>query len=669
MGAIGWKTPIDTWIFKCGSSLISPKFVLTAAHCTKASPRDTSIADIDPKIVRFGTKNIFLDNEVSSLKADVSISRVIIHPKYKPPKKYYDIALMELETEVQFNKMVQPACLWHKPDDSFGNLASVTGWGILKAGARNTSAELQAGDVNIINSTSCGELLKSSSNRHWDGIKDHQLCAGKPQGGVDACQGDSGGPLQVQIPLPKTFTAREGSMYNIIGVTSFGVGCALPNLPGVYTRVSSFIDWIENIVWISVKRKKTRCTENIYSEITMKTIQNSISGFEGTVLYCLCVIDILLKISVAVIQIIQAAKVTVSRRRDGWDWSHIDSLDTTPTTAVNQRLLAPTTTTTTATTTAAPCHEPPGVQPNFHTSGRRISTIKCYEYIWQLKDRVDKADKYKRCVAHRRPSLGNRHVIGGRGTKPGEFPHMGAIGWRGVTEKWLFNCGSTLISPNFVLTAGHCTKASPRDTRIADIVPKIIRFGAKNLKYPRGTTDTNISRIIPHPQYKPPKQYYDIALMEIKSPVDFSKVIQPACLWSRNQESFGTKATVTGWGVYRNGNRNTSDELQAGDINIIDSNNCNRLLKSSSNRLWDGLLDNQFCAGKLEGGIDACQGDSGGPLQVKIPLPEPYNKREATVHYVIGITSFGIGCAQPNLPGVYTRVSSFTDWVENIVWN
>ncbi|XP_026750050.2 trypsin 3A1-like [Galleria mellonella] len=381
-------------------------------------------------------------------------------------------------------------------------------------------------------------------------------------------------------------------------------------------------------------------------------------------------------IAVDVLQVATTQKVSRFKRQDeGWNWSYIDSLETTSNSNFNGRQIISTeaTTTTAPTTTLPPnpCNDPPSVQPNFYAPGRRISVTKCYEYIWELKNRVDINDRAIKCRHYQYKYLGVRFVIGGRITLPGEFPHMGAIGWRSVTDGWLFNCGSTLISPKFVLTAGHCTKASPKDTRIADIVPKIIRFGVKNLNSNNvidSPTDRNISRIIPHPQYKPPKQYFDIALMEIDKEVIFTKALQPACLWTKNDDSYGSVATVTGWGVYKNGNRNTSEELQAGDVNIIDSYNCDQFLRSSSNRHWVGIKDHQLCAGKLDGGVDACQGDSGGPLQVKIPLPEPYKKVEGTMHYVVGITSFGVGCALPNLPGVYTRVSSFIDWIENIVW-
>ncbi|KOB74034.1 Hemolymph proteinase 9, partial [Operophtera brumata] len=210
---------VGTWVFKCGSSLISSRFVLTAAHCTSVSSRDTTITD--------PFSNGFTPT-------DAMIAKIIVHPKYTSPKKYFDIALMELDRVVDFSRYIQPACLWGQFDTgNLGKKATVTGWGVIDS-------------VDIILNKECDSLLRPSCSRHWCGIQKTQMCAGKLAGGVDACQGDSGGPLQVKIPLPIT---TQGSMHYVIGVTSFGIECALPNLPGVYTRVSSFIDCIENNVW------------------------------------------------------------------------------------------------------------------------------------------------------------------------------------------------------------------------------------------------------------------------------------------------------------------------------------------------------------------------------------------------------------------------------------
>ncbi|KAF9419875.1 hypothetical protein HW555_003708 [Spodoptera exigua] len=292
--------------------------------------------------------------------------------------------------------------------------------------------------------------------------------------------------------------------------------------------------------------------------------------------------------------------------------------------------------------------------PDFSTTGRRTSDISALEL-------ARSADPNKPVAVE---------AIGGHDTEPGEYPHMGAIGWKAATGTWVFKCGSSLISSKFVLTAGHCSKASTRDTSIADPVPKIVRLGDKNIAdvYSHGVlpTDAKIIKIIVHPKYAPPKKYYDIALMELAKDVQFTKFIQPACLWNNfNTAALGTEATLTGWGVVETNGRKTSPELQEAVVDIIDSDTCDRLLRPSCNRNWCGVREDQLCAGKLEGGVDACQGDSGGPLQVRIPIPIT---SEGLMHYVIGVTSFGIGCALPNLPGIYTRVSSYLDWIEPIVW-
>ncbi|XP_026741395.1 serine protease snake-like [Trichoplusia ni] len=325
--------------------------------------------------------------------------------------------------------------------------------------------------------------------------------------------------------------------------------------------------------------------------------------------------------------------------------------------------------------------------PDFKTPGRRISDVKCYEYIWQLKMRNDQAEMQEECREFKSRGISS-YIIGGHFTFSGDFPNMGAIGWKAVVGTWKFMCGATLISNNFVLTAAHCSRASGRDTTIADVTPKIVRLGDKNILDSDGDDstkpyDADIIKIISHPNYKSPKQYFDIALMELGQKLTFRIDLQPACLWTReNITLFGQDAQVTGWGVVDSGATTTSPELLAATVDIIDSKECDRLLNSSFNRNFHGLKDHQLCAGKLKGGADSCQvshafidsiytffsslqGDSGGPLQAKIPLPV---LNQGTMHYVIGVTSFGVGCGRPGFPGVYTRVSSFVDWIEGIVW-
>ncbi|CAK1542035.1 unnamed protein product [Leptosia nina] len=313
-----------------------------------------------------------------------------------------------------------------------------------------------------------------------------------------------------------------------------------------------------------------------------------------------------------------------------------------------------------------PCNYTAPLKPNF-SSGRRISQAKCLEYIWDLKQRADHLANVTKCIQKRHPG---RHTIGGRKTVSGEFPHMGAVGWRAVVGTWIFRCGSSLISSKFLLTAGHCSRVSSRDASVANPVPEIVRLGDKNIVdvYSRGVEpqDAKIKRIINHPKFKPPKKYFDIAIIELEQDVEFSKLVQPACLWTKfNTQELGKKATLTGWGIVETAGKTISPELQAAEVDVINSNKCDGFLKPHCGRLWCGVESHQLCAGKLAGGVDACQGDSGGPLQVKIQIPVT---TQGSMHYVIGVTSFGIGCALPNLPGVYTRVSSFIDWIEDVVW-
>ncbi|XP_038221918.1 serine protease snake-like [Zerene cesonia] len=314
------------------------------------------------------------------------------------------------------------------------------------------------------------------------------------------------------------------------------------------------------------------------------------------------------------------------------------------------------------------CDMPPPTKPDFSSPGRRISETKCLEYIWELKQR--EVEEFKANICNTNEMYEIPAILNGHITKPGEYPHMGAVGWKAAIGTWIFKCGSTLISSKYLLTAAHCSRASKRDTSLADPVPKIVRLGDKNIvdvfSNGRFPYDVPIDKIINHPNFVSPKKYYDIALIVTEREIMFSNLIQPACLWNQfNISKFANEATITGWGVIETAGKTTSPELQAANVDIIDSNQCAALLHTSCNRLWCGLESHQLCAGKLEGGVDTCQGDSGGPLQAKIPV---YLSTQSAMHYVIGVTSFGIGCAKANLPGVYTRVSSFIDWIEDVVW-
>ncbi|XP_069364373.1 venom protease-like [Maniola hyperantus] len=241
MAAIGWVDVTDNYVFHCGGSLISSRFVLTAGHCTRTPNK--LLKDPSPKIVRLGDQNLNPSVRDNASPIDVPIKTIHKHPNYNSPSKYNDIALLELNADVDFETDIRPACLWTKPDFPGYAKAIATGWGVVDPKQpTKTSDELKKVSLSLLENDFCNETLRDTFYRHWGGFSDDQMCAGELRGGQDTCQGDSGSPLQVASRANKC-------IFHVIGVTSFGRACARSGKPAVYTRVSSYLDWIEAVVW------------------------------------------------------------------------------------------------------------------------------------------------------------------------------------------------------------------------------------------------------------------------------------------------------------------------------------------------------------------------------------------------------------------------------------
>ena len=192
-------------------------------------------------------------------------------------------------------------------------------------------------------------------------------------------------------------------------------------------------------------------------------------------------------------------------------------------------------------------------------------------------------------------------IVGGSITTKGEYPHMAAIGWKynGFSS---FQCGGSLISERFVLTAAHCS------TDVRGRPPNFVRLGDHNLKLREPEMkeiDVDIAKFIPHENFNYNSYYYDIALIKLDRNVIFNNVTRPACLWQPSSD-FGSEVIASGWGNTRETGFSTSNDLRKAKLDIVVNWKCNKLLNLS--KLRNGVLSTQMCAGILAGRIGTCNG-------------------------------------------------------------
>lgn len=243
-------------------------------------------------------------------------------------------------------------------------------------------------------------------------------------------------------------------------------------------------------------------------------------------------------------------------------------------------------------------------------------------------------------------------IVGGEEAEPGAWPWQVALISTGSDPYLGQFCGGTLIDKEWVLTAAHCAE-------LFTAAQIEVAAGVHNLADPEpGFQRLGVQRIIMHPNYNAATYNFDIALLQLDPPAVLGQPAGglPVATIAPVAADIGTLAgimsTVTGWGNRAGqpdpGGTDFPETLHQVDLPIISDSHC-RLTYGTN------LTDNMLCAGYDEGGKDSCQGDSGGPLMIF----DETNQRWLQA----GVVSWGFGCAAPGNPGVYTRVSRFSDWI------
>nr|ACN38234.1 serine protease 14 [Anopheles gambiae] len=253
-------------------------------------------------------------------------------------------------------------------------------------------------------------------------------------------------------------------------------------------------------------------------------------------------------------------------------------------------------------------------------------------------------------------------VIGGQPTKIDEFPWTALIEYEKPNGRFGFHCGGSVINERYILTAAHCITSIPRGWKVHRV-----RLGEWDLSsttdqeddfYADAPIDLDIEKIIVHPGYnlQDESHHNDIALIRFNREINYSSTIRAICLplsnSLRNRKHAGLSSYAAGWG--KTETASASQKKLKVELTVVDVKDCSPAYR----RNGISLDSTQMCAGGIRG-KDTCSGDSGGPLM----------RQMTGSWYLIGVVSFGPQkCGAPGVPGVYTNVAEYVDWIKDNIY-
>ncbi|XP_055336092.1 trypsin alpha-3-like [Paramacrobiotus metropolitanus] len=238
-------------------------------------------------------------------------------------------------------------------------------------------------------------------------------------------------------------------------------------------------------------------------------------------------------------------------------------------------------------------------------------------------------------------------IVGGSAVNKGDHPYQihlqMTLSVFGIFEMTRFGCGGSIISDRWILTAAHCIKdydgrttlkPSKMLVRVGQHDSSLLESHARNYK---------VLQVIEHPKFNPDTMANDVALLEVET-IAFTEYVQPIGMTQASPVG-GDALTVSGWGHTTSGGQ-ASEVLLSVEVQAVDTKTCNAPASYGGQ-----VVSGMFCA--AGNGKDSCQGDSGGPIVSIVD----------GVHILMGVVSWGFGCAGPDHPGVYVDVAYFNQWI------
>lgn len=229
-----------------------------------------------------------------------------------------------------------------------------------------------------------------------------------------------------------------------------------------------------------------------------------------------------------------------------------------------------------------------------------------------------------------------KRIVNGKLAFDMEFPWMVLV--KLFFEGHATRCGSSILTQHHLLTAAHCTLLEGSEPIKMDAY-----YG--NVDY-KNATRVRVSRFFRHPKFEPKFFLNDISILLLAYPLNYSANARPICIPTKPVNVYNLEVTVAGWGYLSQGGV-AEDVLRYTKIKVLPNSRCYKKFKDVG---YNKTM--MYCAYRVH--TDACQGDSGGPLMAQ--------QGDGRI-FQVGIVSYGVGCAQDEMPGVYTRLEAFVPWL------